>query len=41
VSTYATHLKNQAVYTQCLDLIDRGILCGTWDIEKHLELLDR
>lgn len=41
ISTYATHLKDQAICTQCLDLIDRGILCGTWGIEKHMELLDR
>ena len=41
VSTYATHLKEQAIYAKCLDLIDRGILCGTWNIEKHMELLDR
>lgn len=41
VSTYATSLKNHAVCAQCLDLIDRGILYGTWDIDKHMELLDR
>jgi len=41
ISTYATHLKDQTLCAQCLDLIDRGILCGTWDIEKHMELLDR
>jgi hypothetical protein len=41
VSTYATHLKDPAIAARCLDLIDRGILCGTWDIEKHMELLDR
>lgn len=41
VSTYATHLKDQTVSEQCLDLIDRGILCDTWDIEKHMDLFDR
>jgi len=41
VGAYATNVRDEAVSVLALDIIDQGVLVGTWGIDEHLTLLDR